>query len=123
MKERTLSELLESINRLIHDARVMAMRLEGELVFLKDATEGEESRLLFERAGNTVAEFIGLTKEQRENMTPASNFSQDYGVDSLDLIGLVMHIEEEFDIELDDANTDQIETMAQLVTEIKKQSA
>lgn len=44
-------------------------------------------------------------------VTPASNFKEDLGADSLDVIELVMVFEEEFDIQIPDEDIEKIITV------------
>ncbi|WP_099203279.1 phosphopantetheine-binding protein [Miniphocaeibacter massiliensis] len=45
---------------------------------------------------------------------------EDLGTDSIGLLELVMAIEEEFDIEIEDANLDDIKTVKDVVDSIEK---
>ena len=41
-------------------------------------------------------------------MTPSAHFEKDLGLDSLDIVELVMAVEEEFSVEIPDADADKI---------------
>lgn len=45
-------------------------------------------------------------------LTPSATFTSDLGLDSLDAVEVVMAIEEEFGIEIPDAEADEINTVA-----------
>jgi acyl carrier protein len=47
------------------------------------------------------------------------SFMDDLGADSLDTVELVMQIEEEFDIEIPDEDSELLKTVEQLVTYLK----
>lgn len=49
-------------------------------------------------------------------MTPASSFSGDLGLDSLDAVEVVMALEEEFSVEIPDAEADKITSVAEAVS-------
>lgn len=49
-----------------------------------------------------------------------TNFKEDLGVDSLDLLELVMAFEEEYDIELDPEELEGITTVGDIMEYIKK---
>lgn len=48
-------------------------------------------------------------------MTPAATFEKDLGLDSLDVVELVMALEEEFGVEIPDAEADKIASVADAV--------
>jgi len=50
----------------------------------------------------------------------ASRFKEDLGLDSLDAVEVVMAIEEEFSIEIPDAEADEIVTVQQAIEYIAK---
>ena len=52
--------------------------------------------------------------EERENVTPQARF-EDLDVDSLDLVELAQIIEDEYGIEVADADLDRIETVSDVV--------
>ena len=55
-----------------------------------------------------VVDKLGVKEEQ---VTDDSNFADDLGADSLDLVELVMALEDEFDIEIPDEDADKLNTM------------
>lgn len=44
-------------------------------------------------------------------MVPAARFQEDLGLDSLDVVELVMALEEEFQVEIPDAEADKISSI------------
>lgn len=62
-----------------------------------------------ERLTKIVAEQLGVTPDK---VTPEAKFLDDLGADSLDKIELVMAVEEEFNIEIDDAVAQPWQTVA-----------
>ena len=62
----------------------------------------------FERVQEIISQQLGIeTSKIRIN----SNFGEELGADSLDLVELVMVIENEFDLEADDRIASEIETV------------
>ena len=54
-----------------------------------------------------------------EDITMDTSFTEDIGADSLDLVELVMALEQEFDIEIDDDEVENIKTVGDAVRYIK----
>ena len=52
-------------------------------------------------------------------VTPEARFTDDLGADSLDTVELVMALEEEFDIEIPDADAEKVTTVGDVVEYIK----
>ncbi|KAG8883295.1 hypothetical protein FRB97_006859 [Tulasnella sp. 331] len=50
-------------------------------------------------------------KVDAAKLTPTSSFAEDLGLDSLDAVEVVMAVEEEFAIEIPDAEADEIKTV------------
>jgi acyl carrier protein len=46
-----------------------------------------------------------------EELVPEASFVDDLGADSLDLVELIMSMEEEFDIEISDADAEKLATV------------
>jgi acyl carrier protein len=72
---------------------------------------------IFERVKKIVAEQLEVDPEQ---IKPESNFANDLGADSLDVVELVMALEEEFDIEIPDEAAEQIDTVGKTVEHISQ---
>jgi acyl carrier protein len=54
-----------------------------------------------------------------DEVTPAAQFDDDLGADSLDMVEIVMALEDEFDIEIPDDNAERCETVEQAVTVVE----
>ena len=72
---------------------------------------------VFERVKKIVVENLEV---EADKVTEAASFIDDLGADSLDLVELVMAFEEEFGIEIEDEVQENIRTVGDAVTEIKK---
>lgn len=64
----------------------------------------------FERFTKCAVEVLAVEADQ---ITPEARFGDDLDADSLDLVELVMALEEEFDIDVDEAELEGIETVGQ----------
>lgn len=67
-----------------------------------------------------VAEALSVEAEQ---ITLSSNLVDDLGADSLARVELVMQIEEEFDIEISDADSEKILTVQAIIDYVNKKKA
>ncbi|KAJ1925155.1 mitochondrial acyl carrier protein [Tieghemiomyces parasiticus] len=56
-----------------------------------------------------------FAKVPKDKITPTADFSKDLGLDSLDVVEVVMAIEEEFNIEIPDKDADEIRTVPQAI--------
>ena len=65
---------------------------------------------------NIIVDQLGVENEQ---VVPGANFIDDLGADSLDIVELVMAIEEEFDIQIEDADAENIVTVKDVIEYIK----
>ncbi|RDX52053.1 acyl carrier protein [Lentinus brumalis] len=59
-------------------------------------------------------------KVDRSKLSPTAAFAEDLGLDSLDAVEVVMAVEEEFAIEIPDAEADEIKTVSQAIDYIAK---
>ncbi|KAH8119820.1 acyl carrier protein-like protein [Phellopilus nigrolimitatus] len=59
-------------------------------------------------------------KVKANKLAPTASFSEDLGLDSLDAVEVVMAIEEEFAVEIPDAEADEIKTVQQAIDYIAK---
>lgn len=71
----------------------------------------------FERIKSVIVEQLGV---EEDLVTLNSSFVDDLGADSLDVVDLIMGIEEEFDIEIEDADAETISTVGDAVNYIKE---
>ncbi|KDQ63635.1 hypothetical protein JAAARDRAFT_29661 [Jaapia argillacea MUCL 33604] len=62
----------------------------------------------------------GFEKVDPAKLSTASRFSEDLGLDSLDAVEVVMAVEEEFSIEIPDAEADEIATVQHAIDYIAK---
>ncbi|HCU06931.1 MAG TPA: acyl carrier protein [Holosporales bacterium] len=67
-----------------------------------------------------VAEALSVEVDQ---ITPSSNLVDDLGADSLARVELVMQIEEEFDIEISDSDSEKILTVQAIIDYVNKKKA
>ena len=58
-----------------------------------------------------IASKLGLDESE---ITPEKNLSNDLGADSLDVVELSMDLEREFNLKFEDADTEKIQTVADL---------
>ncbi|RXW24775.1 hypothetical protein EST38_g1113 [Candolleomyces aberdarensis] len=62
----------------------------------------------------------GYEKVDAAKLTPTASFAKDLGLDSLDAVEVVMAVEEEFSIEIPDAEADAIQSVDQAIDYIAK---
>ncbi len=77
---------------------------------------------IFERVKKIIVEQLGV--EEEEEVVPSTNFIDDLGADSLDLVELIMSLEEEFSdsskkIEIPDEDAEKIVTVQDAVDYIR----
>ena len=75
------------------------------------------SEEILEKVKNIIVEQLGVTEA---NVTLEASFIDDLGADSLDIVELIMAIEEEFDIEIPDADAEKVVTVGDVVDYIKE---
>ncbi len=73
----------------------------------------------FEKIKNIVVDQLGVSED---DVTMEASFVEDLGADSLDVVELIMALEEEFDIEIPDADAEKISTVADVVEYVKNAS-
>ncbi|KAF8640596.1 hypothetical protein AX17_000258 [Amanita inopinata Kibby_2008] len=64
--------------------------------------------------------FRDFEKVDPAKLTPSASFTKDLGLDSLDAVEVVLAVEEEFGIEIPDAEADEIATVQQAIDYIAK---
>ena len=72
---------------------------------------------VFERVKKIIMEQLGTVEA---SVTMEASFLDDLGADSLDIVELVMALEEEFDIEIPDADAEKVVTVGDVVEYIKE---
>ncbi|KAI0034316.1 acyl carrier protein-like protein [Vararia minispora EC-137] len=65
----------------------------------------------------------GFEKVDPAKLSTEASFASDLGLDSLDAVEVVMAVEEEFSIEIPDAEADEIQTVQQAIDYIAKTPA
>ena len=73
----------------------------------------------FEKLQGIIAEVLNIDPEE---ITPSSAFTDDLGADSLDVFQILMAIEEEFEIEIPQDETEGIVTVEDALNKIKQHS-
>ncbi|MBR3710959.1 MAG: acyl carrier protein [Bacteroidales bacterium] len=66
---------------------------------------------LQDKIRSIIASKLGLDESE---ITPEKNLSNDLGADSLDVVELSMDLEREFNLKFEDADTEKIQTVADL---------
>ena len=69
-----------------------------------------------QRLKKVISEQSGV--EEKE-ITPKSNFTKDLGMDSLDLVEVVMSLEQEFKLEIDDESAEKLKTVQDALDYLK----
>ncbi|MEM8641349.1 MAG: acyl carrier protein [Cyanobacteria bacterium P01_G01_bin.54] len=77
------------------------------------------AKTIFERIQGVITDQLEVSAEE---VKPESNFADDLGADSLDIVELVMALEEEFDVEIPDDAAEGIDTVEKAVAYITEKS-
>ena len=72
---------------------------------------------IFDKVTEIIIEQLGVAEDA---VTEDAAFIDDLGADSLDIVELIMALEEEFDIEIPDAEAEKIVTVRDAVEYIKE---
>lgn len=75
------------------------------------------SEEIFDKIKEIIVEQLGVTENA---VTMEASFIDDLGADSLDIVELIMALEEEFDLEIPDADAEKIVTVSDVVDYIKE---
>jgi len=67
---------------------------------------------VFERLKDLIVEQMGVDEEQ---IVEEAKFEEDLGADSITVVELVMALEEEFDIEIPDEDSQKMKTVGDVV--------
>ena len=71
---------------------------------------------VIERVTKVIVDRLGVDESE---VKLEASFRDDLGADSLDVVELVMELEDEFDMEISDEDTEQISTVGSAVTFIE----
>ena len=75
------------------------------------------SEEIFEKVKDVIVEQLGVAENA---VTTEASFIDDLGADSLDIVELIMALEEEFDLEIPDADAEKIVIVNDVVEYIKE---
>ncbi len=75
------------------------------------------SEEVFEKVKGIIVDQLQVSEA---SVTLEASFIDDLGADSLDLVELIMALEEEFDIEIPDADAEKVATVNDVVEYIKE---
>ena len=75
------------------------------------------SEQIFEKVKEVIVEQLGV---EEDAITMEASFIDDLGADSLDIVELIMALEEEFDMEIPDADAEKIVTVGDVTEYIKE---
>ena len=72
--------------------------------------------MIFDKVKAIINEQLGVNEDE---ITMESNFLEDFGADSLELIDLITALESEFEIEVPEEDIEEIETVQDVVSYVK----
>ena len=75
------------------------------------------SEEVFDKVKEIIVEQLGVAEI---SVTQEASFIDDLGADSLDIVELIMALEEEFDMEIPDADAEKVVTVGDVVEYIKE---
>lgn len=75
------------------------------------------SEEVFDKVKEIIVEQLGVAEN---TVTMEASFIDDLGADSLDIVELIMALEEEFDLEIPDADAEKIVSVSDVVDYIKE---
>ena len=86
---------------------------------MSDKPDSEKSQTV-----DVAEKVIGIVASQldveKEKIKPETSFINDLGADSLDIVELVMEFEEAFDMSIPDEDAEQLRTVGDAITYLKK---
>ena len=74
------------------------------------------SEEVFDKVKEIIVEQLGVVENA---VTSEASFIDDLGADSLDIVELIMALEEDFDMEIPDADAEKVVTVGDVVEYIK----
>ena len=88
-----------------------------DYIYEENGNDIESMIKVFEKVKGIIVEQLGVADTA---VTLEASFIDDLGADSLDIVELVMALEEEFDIEIPDADAEKVVTVGDVVDYIKE---
>lgn len=79
-----------------------------------------DKKAIIQKLKDLVSQSLGVKMEE---ITPDASFIDDLGADSLDIVELVVHIEDEFDIKIPDEEAEKITTVQDAIDYVNGQLA
>jgi acyl carrier protein len=73
-----------------------------------------------EQVYDLVADHLGVAKD---TLTDETHFKKDLGIDSLDSVEMVMELEEEFDVKIEDDESEKLLTVGDVVKLMEKKQS
>ncbi|MDR2834862.1 MAG: acyl carrier protein [Bacteroidales bacterium] len=73
---------------------------------------------IYQRITKVVVDKLGVDKNE---VVPTASFTTDLGADSLDSIELIMELEKEFDIQINDSEVENLDTVEKVAKFVEKQ--
>ena len=75
--------------------------------------------MVFEKIRELIVEQFGVDEDR---VSMETSFTDDLNADSLDVVELIMSIEEEFNLEIDDSEVENIHTVGDVVNYISEKA-
>ncbi|NOY25981.1 MAG: acyl carrier protein [Oligoflexia bacterium] len=79
-----------------------------------------DKEAIIKKLKDLVSQSLGVKLEE---ISPDASFIDDLGADSLDIVELVVHIEDEFDIKIPDEDAEKITTVQDAIDYVNGQLA
>ena len=76
------------------------------------------NKSITDRITDNIVDLLGVNPEQ---VTPEARLIEDLGADSLDEVEMVMALEEEFDIDVPDADAEKMKTVNDVISYVVAQ--
>ncbi|KLO20634.1 acyl carrier protein [Schizopora paradoxa] len=124
-----MSFLRAALQTSLRSSRVLATprisySLRPQAISFQRATFASQPALTKDDIQSRVLDVLkSFEKVDASKLSPSASFAGDLGLDSLDAVEVVMAVEEEFAIEIPDAEADEIQTVQQAIDYIAKTPA